>query len=100
MSYHLALPREGPLSQVLFILSYLNKHRNSALLFDQSYPEVNIDTFPKHDWKKFYGYVKEAMPTDMPEPLIKEVVMRCFVDADHSGENSTRRYCSGFIIFL
>ena len=40
------------------------------------------------------------MPTDMPEPLIKEVVMRCFVDADHSGENSTRRYCSGFIIFL
>ena len=40
------------------------------------------------------------MPPDMPEPLGKEVVMRCFVDADHSGEKLTRRYRSGFTIFL
>ena len=26
--------------------------------------------------------------------------MCCFVDADHDGEKSTRRSCSGFIIFL
>ena len=85
MSSHLAIPREGHLYQVFHIFAYLNKHHNSALLFDPSYSDVNIDTFPKQDWTKFYGYIKEAMPPDMPDTFVKEVVMRCFVDADHAG---------------
>ena len=79
---------------------YLKKYHNFSLVFDPSYPDVNIDTFTKQDWTKFYGYIKEAMPPDMPEPLGKEVVIRCCVDADHVGEKVTRRYCSGFIIFF
>ena len=66
MSSHLALPREGHLAQVLHIFAYLKKHHNYALVFDPSYPDVKIDTFPKHDWTKLYGDVKEAMPPDMP----------------------------------
>ena len=85
MSSHLALPREGCLSQVFHIFAYLKKHHNSSLVFNPSYPDVNIDTFPKHDWTKFYGDVKEAVPPDMPEPLGKKVVMCCFVDAAHAG---------------
>ena len=100
MSSHLALPREENLAQVFHIFAYLKKHHNSALVFDLSYPDVNIDTFPKHDWKKLYGDVKEPMPPDMPEPLVKDLVMRCFVDTNHAGEKLTRRSCSGFIIFL
>ena len=100
MSSHLALPREGYLDQVFHIFMYLKKHHNSALVFDPSYPDVNIDTFPKHDWTKFYGNIKEAMPPDMPEIFVKEVVMRCFVDANHSGEKLTGCSRSGFLIFL
>ena len=100
MSSNLALPREGNLSQVFHIFAYLKNHHYSALVFDLLYPDANIDTFQKDDWTDFYGNVKEAMPPDMPEPLVKEVVMRCFVDADHSGEKLTRRSRSGFIIFL
>ena len=100
MSSHLALTREGNLAQVFHIFAYLKKHHNSTLVFDPSYPDVNIDTFPKHDWTRFYGYVKEAMPLDMPEPLGKEVVMRCFVDANHSVEKLTRCSRYGFIILL
>ena len=84
MSSHLVIPREGHLAQVFHIFVYLKKHHNSALVFNPSYPDINIDTFLKHDWTKFYVDVKEAMPPDIPEPLVKEVVMRCFVDADHS----------------
>ena len=40
------------------------------------------------------------MLTEIPEPLVKEAVMRCFVDADHAGEKLTPRSRSGFIIFL
>ena len=36
----------------------------------------------------------------MPPPLGKEVVIRCFVDADHAGDRITRRSRTGFIIFL
>ena len=100
MSSHLALPRESHLAQVFHILVYLKKNHNSALAFDPSYPDVNIDTFPKHDWTKLYGDVKESMPPYMPEPLGKEVVMCCFVDADHAGEKLTRRSRSVLIIFL
>ena len=74
MSSHLALTIEGHLVQVFHIYAYLNKHHNDALVFDLSYPDVNIDTFLKHDCTKFYGDVKETMPPDMPDPLLKEVV--------------------------
>ena len=97
MSSNLALPRKGHLAQVLHIFTYLKKHHNYALLFDPSYPDVNIDTFLKHDWTKFYGDFKEGMPPDIPEPLRKEVGMLCFVYSDHNGEKLTRRYCSCFI---
>ena len=100
MSSHLALPREGHLSQVFHVFAYLKKHHNYALVFDPSYPDVNIETFPKHDWKKFYGDVKGAMPHDMPDPLGKDMVMRCFVDSDHSGEKLTHHSRSSFNIFL
>ena len=36
----------------------------------------------------------------MPEPLGKEVSMRCFVDSDHAEEKLTHRSCYAFIIFL
>ena len=100
MSSHLALPREGHLSQVFRIFAYLKKNHNSALAFGPSYPDINIATFPKHYWTRFYGDVKEAMTPDIPKPLGKEVVMRCFLDSDHAGEKLTRRSHSVFIIFL
>ena len=100
MSSHLALPREGHLAQFFHIFVYLKKHQKYALLFDLSYSDVKIDTFPKHEWTKLYGDVKEAMPPDMPEHFGKEVVTSFFVDADHAGEKLTHSSRSGFIIFL
>ena len=66
ISSHLALPREGHLAQVIHIFAYLKKHHNPDPVFDPSYPNVNIDIFPKHDWTRFYGNVKEVIHPDMP----------------------------------
>ena len=87
ISSHLALPIEGHISQVFHIFVYLKKHHNSALVFDLSYRNVNIDTFLNHKWKNFYDDVKKSMPPDMPEPLVKDMVMNCFVDADYDGKS-------------
>ena len=85
MSSHLELPREGHLEQIFNIFAYLKKNHNYALVFNMSYPDVNIDTFPKHACTKLYGDVNESTPLDIPDPLGKEVVMHFFVDADHAG---------------
>ena len=48
----------------------------------------------------FMGTRKKSLPPNMPKPLGNEVVIRCFVDADHAGDTITRRSRTGFIIFV
>jgi hypothetical protein len=43
--------------------------------------------------------VEEAIHTDMPPPLGKDVDLRMMVDSDHVGEKRTRRSRTRFIIF-
>jgi hypothetical protein len=47
-----------------------------------------------------YGDVKEAIPPNAPKPCGKEVVIRRYVDADHTGERLTRRSRTGYLTFL
>ena len=42
---------------------------------------------------------EEVLPPDMPTPLGKPFVIRCFVDAaDHAGDDVTRKSRTGFIV--
>ena len=50
--------------------------------------------------KEFYGDVKEAIPSNAPNPCGKSVHIRMYVDSDHAGEKRTRRSRSGFFVFL
>jgi hypothetical protein len=84
----------------LHIFAYLEKKHNARMVFDPTYPKVDMSAAPAHDWTDFYGDVVEAIPPNAPEPLGKEVIVRCFVDADHAGDKLTRRSRTGFIIFV
>ena len=44
--------------------------------------------------------MKEAIPPNAPEPRGTEVYMRIFVDSYHAVDKLTRRYRTGYIIFL
>jgi hypothetical protein len=100
LSSHVALPREGHLQQVFHIFTYLKYHHNSSIVFDPSYPELEYDKFERKDWKNFYGSDTEQLPDNMPEPLGKEFIIRCYVDADYAGEKLTRKSRTGFIVYL
>jgi hypothetical protein len=39
--------------------------------------------------KEFYGDVQEAIPTNAPPPLGKEVDLRVMVDSNHAGDKTT-----------
>jgi hypothetical protein len=41
----------------------------------------------------------EAIPPNAPEPLGNPVILSCFVDADHAGNQVTRRSHTGIILF-
>ena len=101
LSSFLAAPRDGHLNQSLHIFAFLKKHHDSGIVFDQSSPDINEDDFKTNDdWTYFYGNEKESLPPNMPPPLGKETVIRCFVDADHAVDKITKRSRTEFIIFL
>ena len=85
---------------VFHVFAYLEKKHNSRLVFDPTYPDIDMQQFKECDWKDFYGDVKEAVPPNAPVPRGKEVDIRLFVDSDHAGDRATRRSRTGFLIYL
>lgn len=100
LSSCVAMPREGHLQQLFHIFGYLKTYYNARIILDPSYPEIEEDAFPKHDWSKWYKVDKEVIPPNAPEPLGLEFVLRACVDADHAGDKITRRSRTGFIVWV
>jgi hypothetical protein len=71
-------------------------HHKVRVVFDSTYPSVDMGTFIKTDWKYMYGDVKEMIPSDAPVPRGKELDLCLFVDSDHAGEKFKRSSRTGF----
>jgi len=50
------------------------------------YPVISEDRFERFDWYDFYKEAKDDIPTDIPQPLGREVEIHCLVDANHPGD--------------
>jgi hypothetical protein len=66
VSTHLCLPREGHLEAVFHVFAYLWIHHNTRVLFDPTYPSVDMGTFIETEWKSMYGDATENIPSDAP----------------------------------
>ena len=53
LASQLAMPPEGHLEAVFRVYSYLKYKRNSLMVFDPSYPEIDHDNFPKRERNNF-----------------------------------------------
>jgi hypothetical protein len=100
LSSHLMMPREGHLDAVFHIFAYLKKKHNSCMVFDTTYPEMDMGRFEEMDWTSSYGEIKEALPDNTPEARGKDIDLRIYVNADRAGDRITRRSRTGFIIFM
>ncbi len=89
LSLHLAYPLEGHLNAALHVMGCLWLKYNAQLIFDPTYPHIDDSTFQHHNWEEFYGDIQEAIPTNAPPPLRKEVDLRMMVDSNHAGDKST-----------
>ena len=45
LSSYMAMPREGHIEATLHIMSYLRKTHNARIVFDPSYPDIDMDFF-------------------------------------------------------
>jgi hypothetical protein len=99
LSSHLAYPHVGHLEVALHVMGYLKQKHNTQLVFDPTYPTIDMDSLPQYDWTEFYSDVIEAIPSDLPMPLGKDLDVRMMCNSDHAGEKRTCCSCTGFLIF-
>jgi hypothetical protein len=68
-------------------------------VFDPTYLTISLSLFPEYDWSEFYGDIKGAIPSDMPDPLGNDVDVRMLCDSDHVEKKRTKCFQNGFSIF-
>ena len=103
MSSHMALPREGHLTQLFHIFSYLSKYHNTEMVFDPSDPVINESKYQRRDWTSSeFGHLqrKKIVPPNMPEPQGQGFTISAKVDADHADDTVTRRSRTGFLVYV
>jgi hypothetical protein len=100
LSTFLCVLHEGHFDAVYRLFEYLYLHHNVRVVFDPTYPDVDMRALIKTDWKPMYGDVKEAIPPNAPFTRGKSIDLRLFVDYDHAGEQFMRLSRTGFVIYV
>lgn len=101
MASIMVLPRLGHLKQLYHMFSYLRDSHNTELVFDPSEPDINKADFLSEEWKDMvYGSCKEGIISNAPAFRGFSFKIVSYVDADHTGDDVTRRSRTGFIFYL
>ena len=91
MASVIALPRQGHLSEVSHMLSFLKSEYNAVVVFDLTETEIYQTRLPTINWSvTLYGPCKEDAPSDAPVPRGIVLVIRDFVDSDHASDLVSR----------
>jgi hypothetical protein len=99
LAQYLVKQRVGHLDQVFHVFAYLKSHLRSRIVMDPSKPLVDETYFIPADWTEFYPDASEAIPLNAPESRGNDVIVSCFVDADHARNQVTLRSHARIIIF-
>ena len=98
MSGFRAAPRKGHLDRVRRIYGYLSKFKHATIRVRTEEPDYSDIPDPDYDWSySIYGDVKEACPSDAPEPLGKRVTNTAYVDANLYHDMLTGRSVTGIL---
>ncbi len=83
------------------IVAYLNQQPHPPIVLDDRIIWMDESAFVRSDWREsIYEDVEDEIPPKAPKPLGNPVTMTCFVDANHKGEQATRRSQTGAMIYL
>ena len=101
MTSMMALPREGHLSAVLHMFSFLKSEHNSVTVFDPSGPEIDLNQFLSEDWFETPCVpFKDDVPSNAPAPRGRGFSIRYFVDSHLANDSFAHLSRNGFILIL
>ena len=70
------------------------------MVFDPSYPDIDMENFEKHEWSKtVYDCGPEDLPPNMPKSRGLGIIVSAYVDSYHAGDTVTRRSRTGFLVY-
>ena len=93
----------GPLEKSIPHVCLFEKYHNSELVFDPSDPIIYEAKFEKKDWTSIeFGHCvgDEILPANMPKAHGFDFLISARVDADHSGDTTTRRSRTGYTAYV
>ena len=93
----MVMPHQGHLDAAFHMFAYLKSHDRSCIVFDPSYVNYEEGEYIECDWKDFYPDAKEALPPVFLELCGKPVQQTIFPDANHAGDQVTRRSRDGCV---
>ena len=83
MASHLALPREGYLENVFHMFACLKIKYTSRLVFNPTYPDIDMSSFKVWDQKHFHTIANEAIPDKPSGTRGGDIDLRMFVDSKY-----------------
>jgi hypothetical protein len=93
-----AAPQQGHLALAKKVSGYLCKYQKRGYIINPEPPQIDApcDVVQlKQDFGEQYHYFHEDMNPRFPTPLIKELEINIFCDADHAHDNVTGRSVTG-----
>ena len=99
LSQYLTNPWKEYFEQVYHIFGYLKQDCKRTLYLDPDEPNIPEERFTKFEWEDFYKGVVEVIPHNVPKSEGKSISLHVFVDSDHIGDKSIRRFQTEVLIF-
>ena len=103
LSRYAAAPRKGCLSLAEDVSGYLKKYPSRGYVINPSPPSIDskYETVKlKEDFRGEYQYFNEDLDPKIPEPLVPEMEVNIFVDANHAHDKVTGRSVTGLFGFV
>jgi hypothetical protein len=101
MSQYLVAPRIGHLKRLKRFYGYLKRFKSGAIRIRTDTPDFSAIPDFEHDWSySIYGNVEELIPTDIPKPLGKAVLLSTYKDANLYHNFTTGRAVTGILHFI
>jgi Reverse transcriptase (RNA-dependent DNA polymerase) len=103
LSRYAASPRKGHLEMAEDILGYLKKYPSHGYIINPKSPSIDpkYETVKlKEDFGGQYQYFQEDLDPKFPEPIVPEMDINIFVDANHAHDKVTGRSVTGLFCFV
>lgn len=94
-------PRRGHMKRMQRIYGYVKKFPHGCIRVRTEAPDYSSLEHTEHDWAyTVYGNVEESIPSDIPTPLGKPVVVTTYFDANLYHDLTTGRAVTGVLHLL